>query len=40
VSRAEEKRKAYRVLMGNRERKRPLGRAENRLDDNIKKGIK
>jgi hypothetical protein len=36
VARKEKKRNAYRILMGNPERKRPLGRTRRRWVDNIK----
>jgi hypothetical protein len=35
-----EKRNAYRILMGNIEGKRPLGRSRRRWLDNIKKDLK
>jgi hypothetical protein len=40
VSRIEEERNIYRDFVVNREGKRALGRAQNRWNDNIKKGIK
>jgi hypothetical protein len=36
VARMREKRNAYRILMGNPEEKRPLGRPRRRWVDNIK----
>ena len=36
VARMGERRGVYRVLVGNPEGKRPLGRARHRLEDNIK----
>jgi hypothetical protein len=36
----EEKKNAYRILMGNPEGKRPLGRPRRRWEDNIKIDIK
>jgi hypothetical protein len=36
VARMEEKRNAYRILLGKTERKRPLGRPRRRWVDNIK----
>jgi hypothetical protein len=35
-----EKRNAYRILVGNPEGKRPLGRPERRLVDNIKMDLR
>jgi hypothetical protein len=35
VARMREKRNAYRILMGNPERKRPIGRPRHRWEDNI-----
>jgi len=36
VARIEERRSAYRVLVGKTEGKRPLGRPERRWEDNMK----
>jgi hypothetical protein len=36
VARMWETKNAYRILMGNPEEKRPLGRPKHRWDDNIK----
>jgi hypothetical protein len=36
VTRMGEKRNAYRILVGKRERKRPSGRPRRRWEDNIK----
>jgi hypothetical protein len=35
-----EKRNSYRVLVGKPERKRPLGRPRNRMEDNIKMDLR
>jgi hypothetical protein len=35
-----EKRNAYRILVGNPERKRPLGRPKRRWEDNIKMDLR
>jgi hypothetical protein len=40
VARIEEKRNAYRILVGNPERKRPLGRPRRRWVDNIKMDLR
>jgi hypothetical protein len=40
VARMGEKRNAYRILVGNPERKRPLGRARRRWVDNINMSLK
>jgi len=40
VTRRVERRGAYRVLMGKREGKRPLGRPRRRWEDNIKVDLK
>jgi hypothetical protein len=34
-----ERRNAYRILMGNRKGKRPLGRPRRRWEDNIKRDL-
>jgi hypothetical protein len=40
VARMGEKRNAYRILMGNPEKKRPLGRPRRRWVDNIKMDLR
>jgi hypothetical protein len=40
VTRMREMRSAYKILVGNSERKRPLGRHSRRWEDNIKMGIR
>jgi hypothetical protein len=40
VARMEAKRNAYRILLGNPERKRPLGRPRRRWVDNIKMDLR
>ena len=40
VARMEQSRNAYRVLVGKREEKRPLGRLRHRWEDNIKMDLK
>jgi hypothetical protein len=40
VARMGEKRNAYRILVGNPERKRPLGRPRRRRVDNIKINVR
>jgi hypothetical protein len=40
VARMEENRNAYRILVGNPERKRPLGRPRRRWVDNIKMDLR
>ena len=40
VARMEQFRNAYRVLMGNPESKRPLGRLRHRWEDNIKMDLR
>jgi hypothetical protein len=40
IARLEEKRNAYRILMGNPEGKRPLGRPRHRWVDNIKMDLR
>jgi hypothetical protein len=40
AARMGEKRNAYRMLVGNREGKRPLGRPRRRWEDNIKMDLR
>jgi hypothetical protein len=40
VARRGEKRNAYRILVGNPERKRPLGRPRRRWVDNVKMDLR
>jgi hypothetical protein len=40
VARIEDKRGAYRVLVGKPERRRPLGRSRRRWEDNIKMDLR
>ena len=40
VARMEQSRNAYRVLVGEPEGKRPLGRPRHRWEDNIKMGLR
>jgi hypothetical protein len=40
VARMEEKRNAYRILVGKPEGKRPLGRRRRRCEDNIRMGLR
>jgi hypothetical protein len=40
VARMEEKRNAYRILVGKPERKRPLGKPGHRCEDNIKMDLR
>jgi hypothetical protein len=40
VAHMEERRSAYRILVGKPEEKTPLGRSARRMDDNIKMGVK
>jgi hypothetical protein len=40
VARTEEKRNAYRILVGKPEGKRPLGRPRRRWEDNIKMDLR